>query len=185
MPAPGSARPETMNDIDVDRLIEEHGKKVYNTVYYLLGNPQDTEDAVQEVFYQVHRSLHKFRGNASISTWIYRIAMNVSIDFIRKKKRRPEIEGSMDLEERETIVGLPGRGASAEDEAMKREKLRELRSALQTLPEIYRTVFVLSAEEGYSHKEIAEILGIKAGTARIRFFRAVEMLRGEMAGTAV
>lgn len=173
-----------MNEIDIDRLIDEHGGKVYNTVYHMLGSPQDTEEVVQEVFYQVHRSLHRFKGDSAVSTWIHRIAMNVTIDFIRKKKRRPEIDGSMDLEERETITGLPAKSGNTEDEVMKREKLRELRGALQKLPEIYRTVFVLSAVEGYSHKEIAEMLGIKAGTARIRFFRAVEMLRGEMAGAA-
>lgn len=166
---------------DFDAIVRDNSGRIYNLLYQMTGNAQDSEELVQEVFYQAYKSISRFKGEASISTWLHRIAMNVACDFVRKKKRRPVVEQSMDIEEREAVGGIETKSLSAESEFMKREKLAHVRDAILKLPAKYRAPFVLNAIEGCAHEDIAKILGTSNGVARTRLHRALKMLRAELA----
>jgi RNA polymerase sigma-70 factor (ECF subfamily) len=165
---------------DFETIVRQNSARIYNVLYQMTGNAQDTEELVQEVFYQAYKSLPRFKGEASVSTWLHRIAMNVACDFIRKKKRRPVVEEGMDFEEREAFGGIEQTGRSAETEFMQKESLSRLREAILKLPLKYRAPFVLNVVEGYSHEELAGILGITYGMARTRLHRALKMLRAQL-----
>lgn len=165
---------------DFEEIVRENSSRIYNVLYQMTGNAQDTEELVQEVFYQAYKSLPRFKGESAVSTWLHRIAMNVVCDFIRKKKRRPVVEESMDFEERESLGGIEQRHRSAEAEFMQKESLGRVRDAILSLPAKYRAPFVLNVVEGYSHEEIAGILGITYGVARTRLHRALKMLRARV-----
>jgi RNA polymerase sigma-70 factor, ECF subfamily len=171
--------PEPPCNFDV--IVRENSGRIYNMLYQMTGNAQDAEELAQEVFYQAYKSLPRFKGDSAISTWLYRIAMNVSKDAIRKKARRPAMEQRMEFEEREAMGGIPQSVRSAENEFLSKESLTRVKKAILNLPVKYRAAFVLNVVEGYSHEEIAKIMGITYGVARTRLYRAIKMLRTELA----
>ncbi len=166
-------------ELDFDSIVKQNSARIYNVLHRLTGNAQDAEELTQEVFYNACKSLPRFRGDSDISTWLYRIAMNVAADAVRKKMRRPRVEQSMDYEEREAAGGV-ARGGSAEAQFMARESMERIRRAILKLPLPYRAPFVLNVVEGYSHEEISKIMGISNGVARMRLYRAMKMLRKEL-----
>jgi len=170
-----------MPSLDFETIVGENSGRIYGLLYRMTGNAQDTEELVQEVFYQAYRSFPRFRGDSNVKTWLYRIAMNVSTDAIRKKTRRPVVEQGMDFEEREAAGGIMQGAISAENEFFDRESLGRVKEAIIGLPVKYRAPFVLNIVEGYSHQEIAKVLGITYGMARTRLYRAIKMLRAEIA----
>lgn len=165
---------------DFDAIVRQNSGRIYNVLFQITGNAQDAEELSQEVFYHAYKSLPRFRGDASIPTWLYRIAMNVATDAMRKKMRRPKVEQSMDYEDREAAGGIAQGAGSAETEFMSRESLARIKQAILKLPLPYRAPFVLNVVEGYSHEEIAGIMGISYGVARTRLYRAIKMLRAEL-----
>lgn len=169
-------------DMDFEKLVRENGRKIFNTVYHMLGNMQDAEDASQEIFLEAWSAMPRFRGQAEPSTWLYRIAMNVLSDFIRNKKRRPADDTRLGLEELETMGQIPESHRSAEEDYFHRESGTAVTRALMKLPRNYREVAVLKDIDGYSYKEIAGFLGISIGTVESRLFRAREMLKKHLGG---
>ncbi len=166
-----------------EKIVEDNGRRLYNVVYGMVGNREDTEEIVQETFLRAYKSYGRFEGRSQISTWLYRIAVNAVSDYRRKNAKLPMVHDGMSLEEREQISGLPSKSDTLEKTYAGMESLEEIKATLLKMPLNYRAVFVLNAVEGYSHIEIAKILGIKAGTARIRLFRAMEILRKELMST--
>ncbi|MEW6201537.1 MAG: RNA polymerase sigma factor [bacterium] len=177
-------RPNPVMTGDFNRIVYKHGSKIYNTVYSMLGNREESEEVVQEVFCEAYKSYASFKGDSSVTTWLYRIMMNVVSDHIKRKKRPPLIEDGLSIEEHEAVGNLPDTSESAENAFLKKQRLLHIRNALLKLPIPYRSVFVFSAIEGYNSVEIGKIMGISAGTVRIRLFRAVKMLRAMLAPTA-
>ena len=141
-------------------LVDEHQKKVLNTCNRFVNNREDAEDLTQEVFVEVYKSVSAFRGDAKISTWIYRIAVTKSLDYLRKKKRKKRFgimknifsDDNDDREIQASESSDPGKQAEDED------RLRILNSALEKLPENQRAAFTLSKYDEMSYAEIAEIL---------------------------
>lgn len=166
-------------DADFDQIYHANLGRIYNMVFHMVGNAEDTEEMVQEVFSRAHKTLHSFEERSSISTWLGGIAMNVISDFFRKKKRTPQTTANYNIDEFEAEPDLD-HGGKVENIFFKREKLKELRSALLKLPLEYRSVFFLVAVEGNTHPEAGRVLGISEGTSRVRMFRAVKMLRTEL-----
>jgi RNA polymerase sigma-70 factor (ECF subfamily) len=129
----------------------------------LLGSVSDAEDAVQETFLKVFRGAAAFRGTARFTTWVYRILLNACHDARRRRRRRPE--GDDLREDSSARLDLPAPGQD--------HRLRlELEDSVARLPERTRTVFLLSAVEGFTHPEIGEILGIPEATSRTLLFEA-------------
>jgi RNA polymerase sigma-70 factor (ECF subfamily) len=172
-PAPGTKRADEMalvrrsvnGDIEAFRcLYDRHRSTVYSVALRLLGNSHDAEDATQEVFLLLHRKLGSFRGQSSLSTWIYRLALNVCFSILRRRKRRPD---SWD-------PALFSSVRSAKDGTTWKPLLEQ---AIGKLPDGARSVFLLHDVEGLEHEEIANLLGISSGTSKSQLFKARQALR--------
>ena|ERR1051325_3615732 len=149
-----------------ERIYRTYGERMKSIAYNHLGNVSDAEDAVQETFLKVHRAAATYTGEASFSTWVYRILVNTCYDLLRKRKRRPD-EAPID-----DMAGFE-RSAPAVDDA-KRITLRKL---LAALPEQRRSVFTLFEIEGLSHAEIGRILGISEGNSKWILFATKKQLQ--------
>ena len=177
--AAGSYR--SVTETDFEKLYTNCSDKVFNTLFCMLGNYQDAEDVLQEVFLRAYGSLNGFQGKAEISTWLYSIAMNAARGFLKKRNQRLKLATSLSPEELEMMGRLAG-GGDVEKIYSLREINESLRKALMNLSPDFREVFVLNKIEGCSYKEIAEILDVSIGTVESRLFRAKEQLRKELIG---
>ena len=142
-----------------ERLYERHGARMKSIAANLLGSVADAEDVVQETFLKVHRGAAAFRGGARFSTWVYRILLNACYDVMRRRRRRPEAE-------------LPGAGWDLPAEGGDHPLRLVLEDAVARLDERPRAAFLMSAVEGFRHKEIGEILGITEAASRALLFEA-------------
>lgn len=149
-------------------LYESHKGRVYAVVYRLIGDADEAKDVTQDVFVQVWKSLKSFRGESAFSTWLHRVATNITISHIRKRKhwwQRFVSDNDQELPEASTTMALPD---------------DRLEVAILGLPEQARMVFVLFAVEGYKHEEIASLLGIAVGSSKAQYFRARKLLREKL-----
>jgi len=153
--------------INFATLYNDYKRKIYATVHKVVGPTPDIDDIVQVVFLEIHRSLPKYRGSAKLSTWIYRITVNVALQHIRKKKRQRVFLFFKD-EERE----IENVGFDLEPRYHDRDVLRRLYKLLGKLSEKKRIVFVLHELEGVPLEEVAEICDIPFNTVRSRLHSA-------------
>ena len=147
-------------------LYRTHSDRMKSVAYNHLGNVSDAEDAVQETFLKIHRAATTYTGEASFSTWLYRILVNTCFDILRRRQRRIH-ETPIDEE-------LSGGRASSSTDDVKRIALRKM---LDELPEQRRSVFVLFEIEGLSHAEIASILDISEGNSKWILFATKKQLQ--------
>lgn len=163
---------------DFRSIVENHQEKVRNTCFRFVKNPQDADDLAQDVFVQVYESLAHFRNEAELSTWIYRIAANKSLDFLRRQKRKKRFArltslfGLSDLKE-EIVVPTEGDPQQDMEQAERRQVLE---AALEHLPENQRTVITLSKYEGFRNKEIAGIMELSVSAVEALMHRAKKNL---------
>jgi len=158
--------------------------KIYRYLRRLVGD-QDAEDLTQEVFAKVSRSMADFRGEAQLSTWIYRIATNAAIDRLRSPTFRRCFDECLSINTLEESANTfnakdawTGEKKPSAEQQVMRDAMNDCISGLiQDLPENYRTVLVLSELEGLDNKEIANILEVSVGSVKIRLHRAREKLR--------
>jgi RNA polymerase sigma-70 factor (ECF subfamily) len=164
-------------------LVAEHERMVYQLALNLLGDREDALDVSQEVFLRVFRMLHRFRGQSSLRTWIFRIVVNQARNRQRWWQRRHvRQQVSLDLHI-EQHGELPARhdAVTAPDRALDRKQLAaHLRRALESLPFDQRTVIVLREVDGLSYDEIAFSLGVTLGTVKARLTRARQALRARL-----
>jgi len=165
-----------------DRLMEEYQGRIYGLLYNMTSNREDAEDLLQEVFLKAYQALPKFRGQSSFYTWVYRIAVNRAINYVKKRKRRQGMsldDLDMGIERDPALVQL-----SSQDTPERQIRLTELQEklneALQTLSEKHRTVVILHDIQGVPHQEIGEILGCSPGTVRSRLFYARQQLQAHL-----
>lgn len=165
-----------------DLLVEAHKRQVYGIIYNMLGNHDDAADLSQEAFVKAFKHISSFRSEASFSTWLCRIAVNTTLNFI---KRRKEATVSLDawdpqIEEEPVFKALVSR--SSVHRELDREELQEkLNEALQKLSEEHRAVVVLHDIEGLRHQEVAKILSCSEATARSRLYYAHQQLQAFLA----
>ena len=138
----------------------------------------EAEDLTQSVMLKVSEGLPEFRGDSSLSTWIYRIATNAALDRLHRKTIQPP--GEMQVESDEADVPQCEQTLSAETTAIREEMNACIREFIERLPENYKTVMVLSELEGFKNDEIAAILGLNLDTVKIRLHRAREKLRKDL-----
>ncbi len=166
---------------EMARLVEAFSTPVYRLGLKILGNPQDAEDVLQSTFLKVFEALPSFEGRSSLSTWIYRIAVNEALMILRK--RRPEIGLALDdgNEDEEEPLSPPQAMIDwcclPEDELLSSEARRVLDQAIRKLPEKLRLVFILRDIEGLSIQETAEALGLSETNVKTRLLRARLRLR--------
>jgi len=167
-------------DAAYERLIERFQSPVYNLAYRLLNDPADASDVVQEVFLKIFRNVGSFRGDSTLRTWVYRIAVNESHNRRRWlfRHRRGETgieEGFDDLESREKP--LMDAGETPFDFTMNREAQILLEEALAEINPVFRAALVLREVEDMSYEEIADVLEVSIGTVKSRIVRGREALR--------
>lgn len=166
-----------------ETLMQHYHGKLYGLVYNMTSNREDTEDLLQEVFAKAHASLPRFKGKSSFYTWVYRIAINRTINHLKRRRKRQalSLDGLDGAVERDrTYVELSSRESPFRDVGLS-ELQEKLNSALQTLSEKHRTVVVLHDIQGIPHQEIAKMLGVSEGTLRSRLFYARQQLQVELA----
>ncbi|MGB2768306.1 MAG: sigma-70 family RNA polymerase sigma factor [Candidatus Zixiibacteriota bacterium] len=164
-------------------LVDRYQTLVINTCYGLLGNRQDAEDVAQDVFFDVYRSADKFRQDAKLSTWLYRIAVNRSLNFIRDNKWSRRIRNLSALlgDETEQVANIPAPDSSRPDVALeKKERNVVVQKAIDSLPEKQRTAFVLHKYEGLSYEEIAEVMQRSLSSVESLIHRAKSNLHREL-----
>jgi RNA polymerase sigma-70 factor (ECF subfamily) len=168
-------------------LIDRFHQPVYGLVYRMLNDPADAADTTQEVFLKVFRGMQRFHGEASLKTWIYRIAIHEASNHRRWWFRHKGRETSVEQETGDTHrVGdsLVDPGSSPFELAAQREVQAKVEAELKVVPEPYRTTVILRDIEGLSYEEIAEILEISLGTVKSRLMRGREALKNRLAAYA-
>jgi RNA polymerase sigma-70 factor (ECF subfamily) len=141
-----------------NQLVELYSDRVLNTCYRFLVNKEDAEDISQEVFVEVFQSVRSFRGDSKLSTWIYRIAVTKSLDELKKRKRKKRITAIGRILHLDDVADWIAGGIMPDNELQQGEKMNEIMIALDSLPDNQRVAFTLSKIEGYSNKEIADIM---------------------------
>jgi|SRR5579871_2234774 len=163
-----------------DVLVERYKERLYATVYHMTSNHEDANDLVQDTFIKAYKSLNSFRGQSSFYTWVYRIAVNRTINFIKRRKNRNQyslddvdssIQNDPDLVEMMSHV-TPRREVGL---AELHEKLNE---ALQQLSDSHRAVVTMHDVQGMTHADIAQVMKCSEGTVRSRLFYARQQLQG-------
>lgn len=178
------ARARTGDGDALGELVARYHERAYRLAFRISGNEQDAEDIVQNAFLQVCRKLGTFRGDAQFGTWLYRVTMNEAL-MAQRARQRDETESlemhlpRFDESGAHARLDLDYARAADVETLIDRERLqREIRSAVDRLPPIYRTAFVLCDLEELSAPDAAKILEIDAATVRQRVHRARLMMRG-------
>lgn len=151
-------------------LYEAHVDRVYRLTYRLAGDDDLAQEFTQETFIRAFERLNGFRGEAKLGTWLHSIAVSVALNGMRKVKRFHAREAQLD-----EASSISTKTTHAEPDLKTR-----LKRAIDMLPEMYRTVFVMHDVEGYKHEEIGTALEIPTGTSKARLFRARAKLREEL-----
>jgi RNA polymerase sigma-70 factor (ECF subfamily) len=156
-------------------LVKKHELNVYNTCIGMLGNEDNAKDISQDVFIEVFRSIHKFRGDSKISTWLYRLAVNKSLNHIRDNKKHRivrSIQRFFTKEENERLDLQDFSSQNAEQEIEQDEHSKALHNALDKLPENQKTAFVLKNYDNLSYKQISEIMELSNSSVESLIHRA-------------
>ena len=160
-----------------EKLVTEYEKAVYAIAQRMTGNAEDAADMTQETFIKAYNSLSSFRGDSKFSVWLYRIANNVCLDFLRSKSRRPTVSLSAEDDDgEETQLDIADESQSPElllESSLTRDAVRR---GLDSLPPDYKQILLLREIQGLSYEEIAAALGIESGTVKSRIFRARKRL---------
>lgn len=156
---------------DFERLIKIYQPNVFRTAMGLLHNKEDAEEITQDVFLKVYDSLSSFNHRATLSTWIYRVTINTSLNFLKKKKANRVLFGLSSL------LGLASKEKQSEKLVTDKEEKDVIRKALQELPEKQRLAFVLTKYEELPQKQVAEIMQISEGAVEQLVIRARKNLR--------
>ena len=164
-----------------NELMERYQKKVFAISYGMLSDYEDASDAAQEVFVKVYRSIASFKGEASFTTWLYRICTNVCNDMLRKRQRQG-ISVSLDTEEDERgpAAELVSEEPTPEERLELTETQRLVRDAVNELSPEYREIIIYSDLQQMSYDEIAKILRCPTGTVKSRLNRARNALRKKL-----
>ena len=165
-------------DTDAFRvLVERHSRPLFRLAFRMTGNQQDAEDVVQDSFLRAYRQLGKFDERASFGTWLYRIAVNCSLDLVRSRKRRSEHMAPVDSEMEDPVLSLPAQDPTPDRLAMSGEVRERVAEAMNELSASERTAFVLRHFEGMCIEDVSQVLGCQPGAAKHSVFRAVQKLR--------
>jgi RNA polymerase sigma-70 factor (ECF subfamily) len=165
-----------------DRLVQERSSEVYALLYRMTEDAEEARDLTQETFLRIFQSIERFRGDADLKTWIYRIAINQARNRWRWwRRRRRDVTVSLDAEGQHDEQPLSARlrdgGIDPEQETLLHEREVALRKALRTLGRSFREVVILRDVEGMSYEEVAATLEISIGTVKSRLSRGRQELR--------
>lgn len=162
-------------------LQKKYKNLIYSLVKKMIKNDSDVEDLVQETFIKAYKALDKFKFNYSFSAWIYRIASNNTIDFLRKRRFDTfSIDKPIGNAEDENYFEIEDNSYSPDSDLISEQKTDIIKAAIDTLPENYREIIILRHEEELDYKAIAEQLDLPLGTVKAHLFRARKLLYEEL-----
>ena len=157
-----------------ERLVETYENKIYTLALRMSGSPDDAGDIAQEAFLAAWRGLPAFRGEAGFATWLYRLASNAAIDYLRRQRKQ---RGELSLDDEELGLDAVDAGPGPQDAAEGEEVRSAVAAGLGALSEGHRQVLVLRELQGLSYEEIAAVLAVDLGTVKSRISRARSALR--------
>ncbi len=164
------------------RLVDRYSTQIYRLALKMLGTEQDAEDVLQNTFMKALQSIDAFEGRSSLSTWLYRIAVNEALMLLRRQK--PTVHVAMDIENNEDEIQHPTQFTDwcclPEEELLSEESKMHLDQAIRILPEKLRVVFLLRDVEGLSIRETSEALGLTETAVKTRLLRARLHLREQL-----
>lgn len=165
-----------------DQLVKKYRERIFSVIYNLTGNREDASDLTQETFIKAFQAIGRFKGKSAFYTWIYRIAINATMSFLKKRNRRRFFSfESIDEElSRGELFEVLASKSRTEKGALIRELQEKLNDSLQKLSPKHRTVVILHEIEGLDHAEIAEIMKTSVGTVRSRLHYAKQQLQAHL-----
>jgi RNA polymerase sigma-70 factor, ECF subfamily len=152
-----------------DVIVERHQRSVYQLCYRFVGNHEDASDLAQDVFLRAFRGLRSFRGQSSLATWLYRIAVNVSLN--RVSAKTPVVEPIDEFQ----FVDV--QSESPAERVLRNERGEQVRAAIAQLPPKQRATLIMRLYHDMSHQEIADVLGSSVGAVKANFFHALANLK--------
>jgi RNA polymerase sigma-70 factor (ECF subfamily) len=164
-------------------LVQKYRRPMISFMYRMAHNSAAAEDLAQEVFLRVYRSRSSYEASAKFTTWLYRIATNLAMNFTRDTRHeRPENQVSLDepAEEDSTPLDVADRRLTAEQDLLRRERLQQIRKRVQSLPERQRLAVVMHKYQQMDYKQIAEVLKLSESATKSLLFRAYETLREQL-----
>ena len=173
------ARSRTGDMDSFNQLILRWERPIYALAYRVIGQEEDARDVAQETFLRAFRALPGFKGQAKFSSWIYRIALNLCRDWIRRKRRTPvsPLPDDVDISE---LAAEQGPSESVEDLVARRELSAVVEEAMTLLPEEQRTAVILKEYHGMTFQEIADLQGCPLSTVKTRLYQGLSVLRKHM-----
>jgi RNA polymerase sigma-70 factor (ECF subfamily) len=165
-----------------DELVERYHAKIYGLTYNMTSNREDAEDLTQEIFVKAFQALPRFKGKSSFYTWLYRIAVNKTINYrkMRNRKRAMSLDQfDHEIKLDDVYHDLTSKGSPLRNVSLS-ELQKKMNEALQNLSEKHRTVVVMHDMQGIPHEEIAKMVGASVGTIRSRLFYARRQMQAEL-----
>lgn len=160
-----------------EELVLKYEKTVYNLALRMVGDRDDASDMTQETFIKAYGSLSSFRGDSKFSVWIYRIATNVCLDFLRSKSRKQQVSLTVsDDDDEDAQLDIPDPSSAPEQQLMQKMSMQSVEEGLKTLPDKQRQILVMRELGGMSYAEIGKALSLEEGTVKSRIFRARKRL---------
>ncbi len=152
-----------------DLIVERHRRSIYQLCFRFVPNHEDASDLTQDVFVRAYRGLHRFRGQASLATWLYRIGVNVCLNKVGAAR--------LATEPLDTRQHVDDRSESAADRLLREERAVRVRAAIAQLPRKQRAALILRTYHELSHQEIATVLGSSVGAVKANVFHALQNLK--------
>lgn len=163
-----------------DFLVQRYQERVYATIYHMTSNHEDANDLTQESFIKAYKALGSFKGDSSFFTWVYRIAVNKTINFLKSRKNKIHLslnDLDFNAEHDPDLVAFVSDKTPRRDAGLS-ELQEKLNEAMQRLSDVHRLVVTLHDVQGLSHEEISKIMDCNTGTVRSRLFYARQQLQG-------
>ena len=167
-----------------NELIHRWERSIYVLAYRQIGREEDARDVCQETFLRAYRGLAGFRGQAKFSSWLYRIALNLCRDWMRRERRTRVVQAPEDVDVMD-LAAARGPSESIEDRVARHDLTRAVERAMALLPDEQRTAIVLKEYHGLTFQEIADLAGCPLSTVKTRLYQGLTVLRRELARTGV
>jgi RNA polymerase sigma factor (sigma-70 family) len=162
-------------------LVDKHRAAIFHIINRIVRNDEAAHDLVQETFMKAFASLSSYRSEYRFSTWLYKIAANASIDFLRKRRIQAlSLDRPMETDDGEVEIEVADYSFHPEHDLERKERRFSIEEAIETLPPKYREVIIYRHKDDKSYEEIADLLDIPVGTVKARIFRARELLKKKL-----
>ena len=164
-----------------EALLARHNRAIFHVVHKIVRNHEEAQDLVQETFMKAFNALASYRSEYRFSTWLYKIAANCAIDFVRKKRIEAlSLDKPIETRDGQVEYEVPDSSWDPEQDLVRKQKLKSIDEAIESLPQKYREVIIYRHRDDKPYEEIAAILGVPVGTVKARIFRARELLKKKL-----